>query len=91
MQIFEYEIEYSDAEEGKITHPVGIIAADSYGTAAERLSHFYGNGLEQINYLRIAEINNIYEFNNSEFGLFKFGSISLIQERGKDYIIQNKC
>lgn len=75
MDFYEYEVQCAN-NEGKITHSMGIIAARCYSEAAQYISDFYGEELEQINYLRWAETGHAYEFNNSEFGRFKFGSIT---------------
>lgn len=73
--IYEYEVEICDAGLDTVK---GICIGEGYGEAAKAIEEFYGATLEQINYLRYAEDGNgVYEFNNSEFGLFSFDSITL--------------
>ena len=43
----------------------------------KNLENYYGSDIEQINYLRMAECDvSVYEFNNSEFGLYKVENIT---------------
>lgn len=72
--IYEYEVEICDVDLETVK---GICIGEDYGEAAKAIEKFYGTTLEQINYLRYAESSNVYEFNNSEFGLFNFESVTL--------------
>lgn len=77
MSMYEYEINYYSDFNNNIKPVKGIVVGENYADAMKNLENYYGSDIEQINYLRMAENNiSVYEFNNSEFGLYKIENIT---------------
>lgn len=66
---YEYEIEYYNGEQTAenlrgIENLCGVVFAESYGAAADKLEKYYGNEIVSIKYLMATDEEDVYEFNN---------------------------
>lgn len=61
---YEYEIEYYNLDEQTVENFCGVVFAESYGAAADKLEKYYGDGIVSINYLMATEDDIVYEFND---------------------------
>ena len=61
---YEYEIEYFNSDEQKVETLCGLIFAESYGAAADKLENYYGNEIVSIKYLMATDEEDVYEFDN---------------------------
>ena len=61
---YEYEIEYFNSDEQKVETLCGLIFAESYGAAADKLENYYGNEIVSIKYLMATDEEDVYEFTN---------------------------
>ena len=61
---YEYEIEYFNSDEQKVETLCGLIFAESYGAAADKLENYYGNEIVSIKYLMATDEEDVYEFND---------------------------